>query len=288
MSQEVADVRRNFGRIVPERRGPAPVRDQAEGLRLLAERRLAAPRRIAITGGRDGAERTRIAINVAAAMGARGRRVVLVDGESIPDGISLALGLPWGRTGPAPDGADRDPSVPVVPGVRVVTGGAGVERLQVDAGIAAELGAADAILYSLRWESLPAVALDEAAVVTTPQPESVTDAYAGIKSVVAAGSAGAWSLVVTGAGGRSEAEVVGRAMAATARRFLGLRLELLGEVPEDTRLAGGVRWIVLEDPSCEASRGLFAITDRFLERVPRRDGPSEGKLWRRISAAFGL
>jgi len=87
-------------------------------------------------------------------------------------------------------------------------------------------------------------AADLAVIVLTPEPTSIADAYALIKSLIrkqGPGAAESIGLIVNQAESRNEAERVHRRIAAVATRFLGVTLPLFGRIPADKAVSRGIR-----------------------------------------------
>jgi MinD-like ATPase involved in chromosome partitioning or flagellar assembly len=102
---------------------------------------------------------------------------------------------------------------------------------------------------------------DELLLVTTPEPPAMMDAYALLKAVTAsrAGSIGQVRLIVNMVGHRRDAEHVHARMADVARKFLGIRVGLLGYVFCDGHVGRAVQ---RQEPlmvSCPHSQAAWCI-----------------------------
>ena len=118
-------------------------------------------------------------------------------------------------------------------------------------------------------------AADLAVVVLTPEPTSIADAYALIKSLVRAQgpeAAKRVGLLVNQTESRAEAERVHRRIAAVARKFLGLELALFGRIPSDKSVVRGVRSQCvaqggkLKSPAGKSARKAASLLLAELER----------------------
>jgi flagellar biosynthesis protein FlhG len=103
------------------------------------------------------------------------------------------------------------------------------------------------------------VAADDVLLVTTPDPVAVMDTYARVKSSMAGVGARDLQLIVNLCPGRRQAADVHCRIHRSCQRFLGVRVALLGQVPEDEqvrRAAGAAVPFVLGSPACPASRAV--------------------------------
>lgn len=115
-------------------------------------------------------------------------------------------------------------------------------------------------------------AADHALIVTTPEPTSIADAYALIKSVLtseAGREPSCVELVVNQAMHEREAlEVHGR-IDRVCERFLGRRIGLAGWAPQDKRVPESVRArepFSLRHPNCGASKRVAALAAHVREQ----------------------
>ncbi|MEI7027314.1 MinD/ParA family protein [Paenibacillus sp. y28] len=111
------------------------------------------------------------------------------------------------------------------------------------------------------------VAAQETVVVTTPEPTSITDAYALIKMVHSMNGQTPFKLVVNRVTDLKEGRQTADKISMVARQFLGLELPLLGYIDEDIHVSKAVKkqipFTVLY-PSCAATRAVHGIMERFL------------------------
>lgn len=120
---------------------------------------------------------------------------------------------------------------------------------------------------------------DDILVVVTPEPTSITDAYALMKVLSVKYGTDQFKLVVNAAESEQEADEVYRQLSLVADRFLNIRIEYYGQVGLDEKLKKGVRQqkIVSEmAPLARASRD-FSILSRKIanaEIPPMQEGIS--------------
>lgn len=236
----------------------------------------AAPRLIVVASGKGGVGTTTVAVNLAAALAADGRRTVLVDADlGRADASSLC------RVGDACTVADvlagrrsvhetlaRGPAgMQVLPGawatgkladcepaaqqrlLNELTGlGPHVDYVVIDAGSALNR------VVQRFWQ-----AADRVLVVTSPEAASVTNAYAAVKLMAAARRAVPIQIVVNLAPKAETGVEVARRLARACRRFLGLQADQGCYVPHEPLVAAAGRALapfVLRHPAIEAARQI--------------------------------
>ena len=262
---------------------------------------------IAVTGGKGGVGKTSVSVNLATALSASGKRVVLLDGDLGLANADVFLGLSPRYTLAHVLSGERtlDEIIVKAPqGFHVVPAASGAADL-------ANMGATEHLGLVRAFSSLAArvdvLIVDTAAglshsvlqfsqaaqhvvVVICDEPASLTDAYALVKVLSRSHGVSRFRVVanqvrVTGAGG----ELFSRFERVTAR-FLDVVLEFAGEIPEDELLRRSVR----EQrpgfdayPACPASRAFKKLAARadtwpvppgprgniefFVERLVRRN-----------------
>lgn len=108
---------------------------------------------------------------------------------------------------------------------------------------------------------------DQCIVVTTPEPTSITDAYALIKVVHVTEPSVPFSLIINRAGDDNEAKEASDKIILTAQRFLELDIKLLGTVADDAHVVQSVKRqapFIVAYPRCEASRDIQRIALRYI------------------------
>ncbi|WP_055108446.1 MinD/ParA family protein [Paenibacillus ihumii] len=114
-------------------------------------------------------------------------------------------------------------------------------------------------------------AADECIVVTTPEPTSITDAYALIKVVHGMEQQVPFRLVINRASGQQEAQQVTDKLSLVAKRFLDIEIPMLGYMHDDSHVMQAVKKqipFLTAFPSCAASRDIQRLAMRYLE-VPQ-------------------
>jgi flagellar biosynthesis protein FlhG len=131
------------------------------------------------------------------------------------------------------------------------------------------------------------LAAQESIVVITPEPTSMTDAYALIKVLSTRHQKRHFTVLVNQAPGPGEALEVFKRLARVIDRFLGtLSIRYLGHVPMDEKLRAAVklqRAVTELYPKAPSSRSFHELA-RLLAEVPLREA-DQGQIqffWRRL------
>lgn len=121
---------------------------------------------------------------------------------------------------------------------------------------------------------------DECLIVTTPEPTSITDAYALIKVVSGQEQDTSFRLIVNRAGDEKEAVQTADKIMMAAQRFLNVQISMLGYISDDNHVVQAVKKQVpfsTAFPNCMATRDVQRIAQHYL-LVPasREPGASTG------------
>lgn len=232
--------------------------DQAARLRQLVSTTRSRAKVIAVTSGKGGVGKSSIALNLAVEAAKHFKRTVLVDADlglanlDVMCGVSVRAGLADVIAGRCRlcDIMVRTPySVDLVPGAsgiayladlpdedraRLLAQMEGLER-------EADLVVVDTGAGVNRNVVRMAAAADEIFVVATPEPTSITDAYAAVKLISRCGEHGRLHVIVNQVESRREAEQVGARIAAVSRKFLNAQVSQAGCVFSDSKVAQAVR-----------------------------------------------
>jgi len=246
-------------------------------------------RTIAVTSGKGGVGKTFVAANLAAALARGGRRVLVIDADLGLANLDVVLNLfPQVTLHEVFTGKSSllDAILPAPGSFSVLLAGSGLveysrmtpelrDRLRqvideveplfdhvlLDTGA----GISEVVLHTV---SLAGQVL----VVVTPEPTSLTDAYATIKVLATAQGRRQISLVVNQTRRRGEGRMVRQQLQQVVDRYVSpgldtpVRLELLGELPADPAVRDAVqrRELLFETlPGTPAAMALAAIADRL-------------------------
>lgn len=219
-------------------------------------------RTIVVASGKGGVGKSNLAANLALALGERGARVVLLDGDLAQANLDLLLGVHPRYDLQHVFSGERSLEEIVVnagPNVKLVPAASGVPDLaelddyrrecllrslgQLDHGT--DFLIADMPSGVSRLTTSFCLAGHEVFIVTTPEMPAFSDAYALIKLLQSQGLSRPPRLVVNMASSPEEAEETAHRIRLVARRFLRIELDCLGHVPEDAAVPRAVR---LQEP----------------------------------------
>jgi flagellar biosynthesis protein FlhG len=269
--------------------------DQAQALRRWvmdsAKRRA---RIVAVTSGKGGVGKSNIAVNLAIRLTQMGRKIIVIDADLGTANTDVLCNItPRGTLAHVVAGRMTlaDTMVEAPGGFSLIPGASGlaqmaslsefergklvqqIEDLQADA---------DMILVDTGAGVSPnvlsfAVAADEVLVVTTPEPTSITDAYAVIKTASRVRRDPDIRIVVNMVKDAGEGRAVHERIDAVCRRFLGLSPKYAGHLVHDSRVPQAVRrrWpFVLDNPTSDASVCVGQLAHRMDRHAsePRGEG----------------
>ena len=251
---------------------------------------LAAQHIMAITSGKGGVGKTFVAANLAAALARAGRRVLVLDADLGLANLDVVLNLyPKITLHDVFTGKSTlaDAVLPAPGGFYVLLAGSGMveysrmtpevrDQLQkVIAEVAPKFdhvlldtgaGISDVVLYTVSLAG-------EVLVVVTPEPTSLTDAYATIKVLATTQGRRKVRLLVNQTRKLGEGRAVRQQLQQVVDRYVNpsvggtVLLELLGEVPSDPDVREAVqrRQLLLETfPGAPAAKALMAAASRLL------------------------
>jgi flagellar biosynthesis protein FlhG len=244
----------------------------------------------AITSGKGGVGKTFVAANLAAAFARLGERVLVLDADLGLANLDVVLNLfPKITLHDVFTGKNvlQDAILPAPGGFWVLLAGSGMveysrltpevrdqlqqviaevaprfDRVLLDTGA----GISDVVLYTVSLA-------DEVLVVATPEPTSMTDAYAAIKVLAATQGRRAVQLLVNQARRPGEGRAVRNQLQQVVDRYVNpgldapLRIELVGELPVDPAVRDAVqrRQLLLDSlPGAPAAVAMVAVATRLL------------------------
>ncbi len=261
----------------------------------------ASPGVFSVTSGKGGVGKTNITTNLAYCLARRGKRVLVIDADLNLANIDILLGL-----------APKYNIQHVLSGDKtlaqvLVRGPGGFQILPASSGILslATLDEAQKLFLLSEMEEMAHdldfllidtaagindnviyfnLAAQERLVVLTPEPTSLTDAYALIKVMTANHGIDRFRVLVNMAGSKAESMAVYRKLAMTAERFLGsVSLDYLGFIPMDSKITGAVRQQKLMAelfPDSRATRAIDGLAGRLIEEYEKSDGTDDNFFWR--------
>jgi flagellar biosynthesis protein FlhG len=262
-------------------------------------------RTIAVTSGKGGVGKTNISANVGLSLVSMGKRVVVFDADLGLANLDVILGTKAQYTLQDAISGEKRLSEIVTHGpggIHFIAGGSGVEGLinlnsahlerfltelqelsQSTDVLIFDTGAGidDTIITFLQ-------ASDETLLVITPDPASITDAYATAKVLFARKPEAVVRVVLNQVVDEAQARAVFEKIRGIAHQFLDKHLIFGGYVRHDMR---ALQWIrkrqpfVLADPHLPASQDVTAVAAGLLGQTytPEREGVVD-----RLRNLFGL
>ncbi len=232
---------------------------------------------VSVTSGKGGVGKTNLSVNIAAGLAQEGRKVVLLDADLGLANVDVMLGLtpernlfhlfhedatladilcetPYGfRILPASSGTSELLSLTTGQKLELLEAVDGLDELAdcliVDTGA----GINDNVIYFN-------IASQERIVVLTPEPTSLTDAYALIKVMKYKHSVERFKIVVNMAQSTKAAKDLFARLHLACEHFLsGISLDYVGSIPRDPLVRKAVvtqKPFVIERPDCPASLGV--------------------------------
>lgn len=277
--------------------------DQAQALRQLvrsqdgpAEQshyKKGAARIITVSSGKGGVGKSNFTLNFALALKSLGRKVLIFDADIGMANIDVLMGVrPRYSLYHLLKGERNIMEIIELGthGLPFIAGGSGMRDLftlseadlnyftsQVEQ-ISEEM---DYILFDtgagLSKETLKFItAADECLVVTTPEPTSITDAYALIKVVHGLDENTSFRLVLNRVSDEDEAKQVADKIALVAKQFLHLDIPAIGYVRDDSHVMQAVKKQIpfsTAFPGCTAARDIQRLAVKYMD-VPQV-GPSD-------------
>ena len=247
------------------------------------------PHIVAVTSGKGGVGKTFVSANLAAALARTGRRVLVLDADLGLANLDVVLNLfPKITLHDVFTGKSSLPDaiLPAPGGFHVLLAGSGMveysrmtpevrdqlqnvikevaprfDHILLDTGA----GISDVVLYTVSLAG-------EVLVVVTPEPTSLTDAYATIKVLATTQGRRKMNLIVNQTRKPGEGRAVRQQLQQVVDRYVNpsldrpVRLELLGEVPSDPAVREAVqrRQLLMEAlPGTPAAMALVAVATRM-------------------------
>jgi flagellar biosynthesis protein FlhG len=257
---------------------------------------------IAVSSGKGGVGKTNVAANVAIALAQAGKRVLVLDADIGLGNLDVLLGL-----------VPRYTIEDVLSGVRTldeiaVEGPAGIHVLPASSGVPHLTALTDSqqIIIQEQLEQFAAgmdvllidtgagissnvtffaASAHDTVVVATPEPTSLTDAYALIKVLARQYRERHFKVLVNQAKSRREAAEVFRKLDRAIDQFLHVAVEYVGYIPHDDYVPLAVirqKSVVEAFPDSPASQAFIKLADQVMQ-WPKSDIPkgSVQLLWQR-------
>ncbi len=132
-------------------------------------------------------------------------------------------------------------------------------------------------------------AVDEMIVVTTPEPTSITDAYAAIKLAASYSVSAPVRLIINKTLSDKEGNETYERFNRAVQQFLNISISLLGIVPNDQAVQKAVNRqmpFLLQNPASKASISLIEMVSILIPQDNRVTAKNEGMFIRRLKRFF--
>jgi len=259
------------------------MREDSEYLRQIMEGRDAPASVLAVTSGKGGVGKSNISANLAICLAAAGKKVALVDADLGLGNLDVVLNInsKYNISHLINGSKTVEEIIQVGPeGVEVICGASGLDTI-------AELGQFQRQRLLSELEKLQdnydviiidtgagisksvlsfCLSSDHVLVISTPEPTSITDAYAMIKVLTTQKFAGRLSLLINMASSKAEGKQVYRQIASVAKRFLSTYVYEAGVILKDERLCESVKVrkaVVLNYPHSQITRSIAALATKL-------------------------
>ncbi len=264
-------------------------------------------RTITITSGKGGVGKTNVSLNLAIQLAAMGKLTCLFDADLGLANINILLGLQPERD--LKDVILNGLSIPEVlirnqMGVDILPGSSGVEELadlppdKVERLITAfeDMSGYDFVLIDTSAGISKNVigfclASPEVILVITPEPTSLTDAYALLKVLTLNGFKGSVRIIVNQCRDASHAKEVYNKFRAAVAKYLQVNLSPIGMIYQDPKVTDAVRrqtpFMILY-PECSAAKCIRKIAERLVANGTEDSMPSDSAaFWQRWLRLLG-
>ncbi|HHW47819.1 MAG TPA: MinD/ParA family protein [Clostridiaceae bacterium] len=240
---------------------------------------------ITITSGKGGVGKTNITVNLAICLSELGYRVVILDADFGLANVDVLFGIVPKYT--LLDMIENRRNIFEVlsdgpKNIKFISGGSGVEALvklekdQLDkfvSNIALLDKISDIILIDTGAGLSDTVmsfimAADEVLLVTTPEPTSITDAYALIKMVSNRDRSKKIKVLVNKAESASEANDILNKLTLVSEKFLSMKLHSVGFLLHDEMVIKAVKLqqpFFLSYPKCHAARQIKEVCKELVD-----------------------
>ena len=261
-------------------------------------------RTISITSGKGGVGKTSLVCNLASELSRQGKRVLILDGDLGMANVDIQFGVrARSNISHVIDGRCQMAEVltELAPNIHLIPGGSGVYGLSqlapaIKQMLLDQISALDKNYDFLLIDTAPGIddnvlylnaAAQEILVMLTPDPSSLTDAYALIKVLNQRYRETHFSIVANMVKDENEARQIFQKLSDVAAKFLCVGLELRGFIPNDLNLRQSVRsqsLVVQTQSQSPASLSIRSLSRQLCltERSPDLKGGMQF-FWNQIS-----
>ncbi|MBW9154932.1 MinD/ParA family protein [Clostridium tagluense] len=283
--------------------------DQAQGLRQMALENLdsldSKPRIITVTSGKGGVGKSNIVVNLSIALQKMGRKVMIFDADigMGNDDIIMGCSSRYNVFDVISNGKEIEDVVINGPfGVKLLPGGSAIMKVEdlteiqrsVFLNKLTALTGLDYIIMDtgagVNKSVLGFIACcEDLIIVTTPEPTSLTDAYSLLKAVKHFKIKDSAKVIVNRSLDNNEANMTFNKFNNAVTKFLDMKLEYLGKISEDKKLAYAVRAqqpVIVSYPTSESARDINNIASKIEGMNDNTSGIGIEGLFKKIFSIF--
>lgn len=276
--------------------------DQAEGLRNMVKNQShkTNSRLIAITSGKGGVGKSNTAVNLALFLKRQGKRVVILDADFGLANVQVMFDVvpKYTMADMMFNGKElKDIIIEGPEGVKFISGGSGIANMSKIGNseirkVVNELWMleemTDVVIIDTGAGIAPSVleflaASPEIILVTTPEPTSITDAYALLKALrLYPGfkkEEAKISLIANKVMSSGEGDNLYEKLNSVVKRFLDIDMEWLGCIPQDNCVSKSVMKqnpVCIMYPNSAAAKAYEQMAERVLKDTPATQSPKTG------------
>lgn len=271
--------------------------DQAERLRarlLIDDSQQPMPKTLAVVSGKGGVGKSNFSLNFSISLCQKGDKVLLFDMDIGMGNLDILMGRTSNYS--IADFFEKNRSLSDIVsegpnGLRYIAGGTGLSHIvKLEDGqiarfteeLAVLMGNFDYVIFDMgagiTEESAKFIlSVQEIAVITTPEPTSITDAYSAMKQIHLLDDRIPFYLVINRAQGEKEGQDTFKRISDVLKRFLGRESVLIGILPDDRNIQQAVKRqipFILYKETSPASKAIHLMADKVRSR---QVDPAAGK-----------
>ena len=263
------------------------------------------PRIITVTSGKGGVGKSNIVVNLSIALQKMGKKVMIFDADigMGNDDIIMGCSSKYNVFDVISKGKEIEEVVITGPfGVKLLPGGSALTKvedltqLQRDIFLQklAALTGLDYIIMDtgagVNKSVLGFIACcEDLVIVTTPEPTSLTDAYSLLKAVKHFKIKNSAKVIINRSLDNNEANMTFDKFNFAVMKFLNMKLEYLGKIGEDKKLAYAVRAqqpVIVSYPNSQVAQDINNIANKIEGTKEKSSGMGVEGLFKKIFSIF--
>lgn len=283
--------------------------DQAQRLRQMVNKDdnsvVVEPRIITVTSGKGGVGKSNIVVNLSIALQKMGKKVMIFDADigMGNDDIIMGCSSKYSVFDVISKGKEIEEVVITGPfGVKLLPGGSALTKID-------DLTESERNMFLNKLTALTGLdyiimdtgagvnksvlgfiaCCEDLVIVTTPEPTSLTDAYSLLKAVKHFNIKNSAKVIINRSLDNNEANLTFNKFNNAVTKFLGMRLEYLGNIGEDKKLSYAVRQqqpVIVSYPNSGAAQDINKIASKIEGTKDKSSGSGIEGLFKKIFSIF--